>query len=113
MLDPFLLSIILNGWQLVNTENNIRFKSKSSIPKSRLSDKCSAIVGIAGDDPVIFGSDPGQEVKVVLNFCIFLFIFYALCAIISMIVRPQEFFTVYQRTDCRKKRRRAPHYLKR
>lgn len=32
-----------------------------------------------------------------LNFCIFVFVFYGLCAIIGMILRPTQFFTVYKR----------------
>lgn len=32
-----------------------------------------------------------------LNFCIFVFIAYAVGSIISMIVRPQEFFTVFKK----------------
>lgn len=32
-----------------------------------------------------------------LNFCIFTFIAYAVGAIISMIVRPAEFFTVFKK----------------
>lgn len=32
-----------------------------------------------------------------LNFCIFIFLAYALGSIVSMIVRPTEFFKVYKR----------------